>query len=75
MTGSLILNASTVNIKKEHNRMKNFILGIVTTLIVGFWVILAIVGTISVKAAILIPVGIIIGLLIAVWLFGLLWNS
>ena len=64
-----------MNIKKEHNRMKNFILGIVTTLIVGFWVILAIVGTISVKAAILIPVGIIIGLLIAVWLFGLLWNS
>ena len=55
--------------------MKNFILGIVTTLIVCAWVILAIVGVISVRAAILIPVGMIIGLLIAVWLFGLLWNS
>ena len=55
--------------------MKNFILGIITTLIIGVWVILAVVGVISVKTAILIPFGIIIGLLIAVWLFGLFWNS
>lgn len=53
--------------------MKNFILGIIVTLIIGAWVTLAIVGVISVKTAILVPVGIVIGLLIAVWLFGLLW--
>ena len=55
--------------------MKNFILGIIVTLIIGGWVILAVVGVISVKTAILIPVGIVIGLLITIWVFGLLWNS
>lgn len=54
--------------------MKNFILGIIVTLIIGAWVILAVVGVISIKTAILVPVGIVIGLLIAVWLFGLLWH-
>lgn len=55
--------------------MKNFILGIVVTLIIGAWIILAVVEVISVKTAILVPVGIVIGLLIAIWLFGLWWNS
>ena len=55
--------------------MKNFIFGIIVNLIIGVWIILAVVGDISVKTAILIPVGIVIGLLIAIWLFGLWWNS
>ena len=55
--------------------MKNFILGIIFTLIICAWVILALVEVISVKTAVLIPVGIVIGLLIAIWIFGLLWNS
>lgn len=55
--------------------MKNFILGIIITLIIGVWVTLAIVGVISVKTAILIPFGIVTGLLIAIWLLGLWWNS
>lgn len=54
--------------------MKNFILGIVVTLIIGAWVILAVIGVISVKTAILVPVGIVIGFLIAFWLFGLLFR-
>lgn len=55
--------------------MKNFILGIIITLIIGAWVTLAIVGVISVKVAILVPVGIVIGLGIAVWLFGFFWDK
>ena len=55
--------------------MKNFILGVITTLIIGAWIILAVVGVISVKTAILIPVGIIIGLGLAGWLVGLWWES
>ena len=55
--------------------MKNFILGVIITLIVCTWVTLAVVGVISVKTAILVPVGILIGLLIALWLLGLWWNS
>ena len=55
--------------------MKNFILGIIITLIISVWVTLAVVGIISVKTAILIPVGIVIGLLLAMWLFGVWWNS
>lgn len=45
--------------------MRNFILGFITALIIGAWVILAVVGVISVKTAILIPVGIVIGSLLA----------
>lgn len=56
-------------------KMKNFILGIIVALIIGAWITLAVVGVISVKTAILVPVGIGIGFLIGVWLFGLLWNS
>jgi hypothetical protein len=59
----------------DKRKMKNFILGIIVTLIIGAWVTLAVVGVISVKTAILIPVGIVIGLLIAMWLLGLWWNS
>ena len=55
--------------------MKNFILGIIVSLIVGAWVALAVVGIISIKTAILVPVGIVIGVLIAAWLFGLWWRS
>ena len=55
--------------------MKTFVLGIITTLIIGAWITLAVVGVISVKTAILVPIGIFIGLLIAVWLFGLFWDS
>ena len=55
--------------------MKNFILGFIVALIIGAWVTLAIVGVISVKTAILVPVGIIIGLGIALWLLGMWWNS
>lgn len=50
--------------------MRNFILGFIVALIIGAWVTLAIVGVISVKTAILVPVGIVIGLILAVWLFG-----
>ena len=54
--------------------MKNFILGIIVTLIIGAWIILAVVGVFSIKTAILVPVGIVIGLLIAFWLFGMLFR-
>ena len=55
--------------------MKNFILGVIVTLIIGAWVTLAVVGIISVKTAVLVPVGIIIGLVIAIFLFSLWWSS
>jgi hypothetical protein len=59
----------------DKRKMKNFILGMVVVLIIGAWVTLAIVGVISVKTAILVPVGIIIGLGIALWVLGMWWNS
>jgi hypothetical protein len=59
----------------DKRKMKNFILGVIVTLIICAWITLAVVGVISVKTAILVPVGIGIGFLIGVWLFGLLWNS
>lgn len=55
--------------------MKNFILGIIFTLIIGAWITLAVVGVISVKTAILVPVGIVIGLGIAGLLLGMWWDS
>ena len=55
--------------------MENFILGIIVTLIIGAWVTLAVVGVISVKTAILVPVGIVIGLGIAGLLLGMWWDS
>ena len=59
----------------DKRKMKNFILGIIITLIIGAWVTLAVVGVISVKTAILVPVGIVIGLLLAMWLFSVWWDS
>ena len=55
--------------------MKNFILGVIVTLIIGAWFTLAVVGVISAKNAILVPVGIVIGLLLAMWFFGMWWDS
>ena len=55
--------------------MKKFIAGVIVTLILGGWIILAIIGVISIKIAILVPVGIVLGFLLALFLFGLWWNS
>lgn len=55
--------------------MKGFVFGVISTLLIGAWVTLAVVGIISVKTAILVPVGIVLGFLLALFLFGLLWNS
>lgn len=41
--------------------MKQFILGFITALIIGTWICLAITGIISIKTAILVPAGIVIG--------------
>lgn len=61
--------------KGDERKMKNFILGIIVSLIVGAWVALAVIGIISIKTAILVPVSIIIGALITAWLFRLWWRS
>lgn len=55
--------------------MKIFILGVIVTLIIDTWVALAVIGIISIKTAILVPVSIIIGALITAWLFRLWWRS
>lgn len=55
--------------------MKQFILGFITALIVGAWIILAVVGIISVKVAVLIPVGILIGIFVILGLIGLVWDD
>ena len=54
--------------------MKNFILGFIVALILGAWVTLAIVGVISLKTAIIIPVCLIIGSIIGLWIFVLLFR-
>lgn len=56
-------------------RMKYFLFGFITALIIGGWIALAIIGVISVKMAITIPVGIIVGIVLTLFLFGLWWNS
>ena len=38
------------------DEIKNFILGMIVTLIIGVWITLAVVGVISVKTAIFIPI-------------------
>ena len=53
--------------------MKNFILGIIVTLIIGAWITLAVVGVISVKVAIIVPVALIVGAILAFWLFFTNW--
>lgn len=55
--------------------MKNFLLGFITALVIGGWITLAILGVISIKMAITIPVGIIVGIGLTLFLFGLWWNS
>lgn len=57
-------------------RWKNeiLLLGFITALIIGGWITLAITGVISVMAAILVPVGIVIGLGLAIFIFSLLWR-
>lgn len=55
--------------------MKNFILGIIVALIIGGWVTFAVIGIISIKVAILVPVGIVLGFLLALFLLGLWWDS
>ena len=55
--------------------MKQFILGFVAALIIGAWICLAVTGIISVKIAILIPVGIVIGFLFAIGLISFLWDK
>lgn len=55
--------------------MKYFLLGFITALLIGGWITLAIIGVISVKMAITIPVGIIVGIILTLFLFSLWWNS
>ena len=55
--------------------MKYFLLGVITILIIGGWITLAIVGVISIKTAVAIPIGIILGIVFFMFLFGLWWNS
>lgn len=54
--------------------MKGFIFGFVTALLIGGWVTLAVVGIISVKVAVLLPVGILIGFIITVLIFTFLFR-
>lgn len=54
--------------------MKGFILGFIVALILGAWVTLAIVGVISLKIAIIVPVCLICGFIIAAWVFALLFS-
>lgn len=53
--------------------MKNFILGIILTLIIGGWITLAVVGVISVKFAIIVPVTLVVGAFLGLWLFFSNW--
>lgn len=57
------------------NEMKTFLLGVITALLIVGWVVLAITGVISVKTAITIPIGIIIGIGLALFLLGIWWWS
>lgn len=51
--------------------MKNFLLGIILTLIIGAWITLAVVGVISVKIAIIVPVALVVGVFLGIWLLFL----
>ena len=53
--------------------MKNFILGIILTLIIGGWITLAVVGVISVKVAIIVPVALVVGGFLGIWLLCSDW--
>ena len=54
--------------------MKNFILGIIVTLIIGAWITLAVVGVISVKTAIIVPVALVVGAFVGIWLLLSYWD-
>lgn len=54
--------------------MKNFILGIIATLLVGCWITLAVVGVISVKVAIIVPVALVAGAFVGIWLLFSNWD-
>jgi len=49
--------------------MKGVIIGVVSQVIISSWIMLAIGGIISIKTAILVPVGIVLGFALAMWLF------
>ena len=53
--------------------MRNFILGIILTLIIGGWITLAVVGVISVKVAIIVPVALVVGGFLGIWLLFVGW--
>lgn len=53
--------------------MKQFILGIILTLIIGGWITLAVVGVISVKVAIIVPVALVVGAFLGIWLLFANW--
>lgn len=55
--------------------MKQFILGFITALIIGTWICLAVTGIISIKTAILVPAGIVIGGLLALGILSYLWDK
>ena len=55
--------------------MKQFILGFISALIIGAWICLAVTGIISVKTAILIPAGIVVGFILALGILSYLWDK
>lgn len=55
--------------------MKQFIIGFITALIIGTWICLAVTGIISIKTAILVPAGIVIGGLLTIGILSYLWNK
>ena len=55
--------------------MKQFILGFITALIIGTWICLAVTGIISIKIAILVPAGIVIGGLVTIGLISFMWDK
>lgn len=55
--------------------MKQFILGFITALIIGTWICLAVTGIISIKTAILVPAGIVIGGLLTISILSYLWDK
>ena len=52
--------------------MKVFISGFISALIIGVWVILATIGIITVKVAIIVPVCLIIGIIIGSYILSAL---
>ena len=57
----------------DKRKMRNFILGIILTLIIGGWITLAVVGVISVKVAIILPVVLVVGAFLGIWLLFVGW--